>query len=85
MSMADDRAAVKIDGKLVVLQPARGAKDLFPFTFDKWTNSDGMTITVREISAARQVGTEAMESPALIEMVEGGEKHAWTGRLSCGS
>ena len=83
--MADDRAAVKIDGKLVVLQPARGAKDLFPFTFDKCTNSDGMTITVREISAARQVGTEAMESPALIEMVEGGEKHAWTGRLSCGS
>lgn len=84
ISMTDGRAGVKIGGRLRTLGPAKDAKEMFPFTFDKWTDGR-VTISIRETGPTRRVGTEAMETPATLSVQEAGRLRTWRGTLSCGS
>jgi hypothetical protein len=84
MSMTDDRAAVRIKGQDRILRPAAGAKDLFPFTFDRWT--DGIiTIELSQTGRSRRLGTEAMEKPSMLRLTTRGATVPWRGHLNCGS
>lgn len=40
---AGNKAMTRIDGRIVILKPQRGARDLFPFTRDSW-QSENLTI-----------------------------------------
>ena len=42
---AGAKAMTRIDGRVVILKPRRGARGLFPFTYDAWQSSD-LTIRV---------------------------------------
>lgn len=84
MAMVEDRAAVKRDGRLVILHPAKGNKELFPFTLDRWT--DGRTvISIGQMGEPVMTGSESMEMPATLTIRENGRKRSWRGILNCGS
>lgn len=84
MAMTERRAAVKRNGRHVVMSPAPGARDLFPFTYDRWKGG-GMSIRVRETGKTRRMGTEAFETPSTLSITEKGITRNWRGHLSCGS
>lgn len=85
IAMTDDRAAVKIDGKLTLLAPTPEAVDLFPFTFDKWIGEDGTLFTIQQNGESRQVGVETIETPAMLTITKDGVSSKWQGTLNCGS
>lgn len=58
---------------------------MFPFTFDRWTTDGGVLIVLRENGPARQIGTEALETPSVLEIADHGSRRSWAGLLSCGS
>ncbi len=83
MGMADDRAVVKRNGRYVLLKPMPGAKDMGPFTFDRWM-SDGITIAVRKHGRATRAGT-ASDQPAKLTVTEAGRTTTYAGRVNCGT
>jgi hypothetical protein len=85
LAMHKDRGAIKIDGRLVAIRPAKDAKDLFPFTYDRWMDDRGDVISVRETGKSRQLGTEAFETPSELTITNAGTTTSWTGVLNCGS
>lgn len=85
ISMHKDIAAVRMSGGLRTLKPAKDAKDLFPFTYDRWTDGRGNVISVRETGKSRQIGTEAVETLAALDIGTGGVTRSWHGLLNCGS
>ena len=86
MAMADDRAAVSIDGRIVVLSPARGAPDLFPFTHNRWRAPFGnLMIAVANIGSSRSEGAELLTSRARLTISRSGRRTVLTGWMGCGS
>lgn len=84
MSMAGDRAAVKLKGRIVGLKPAVGAKEVFPFTYHRWTGS-GMNIAIRDTAKVIGRGGESVVTMARLDLTAGGRTRSWQGRLDCGS
>lgn len=82
--MANDRAAVRLSGRIVRLAPAAGAVETFPSVFLQWTGP-GMGIVIRDTSKVLRRGGEFVEVEARLDLVRGGRKRSWRGRLNCGS
>jgi hypothetical protein len=80
----DDRALVKLAGRLVFLEPGAGARDLFPFTFDRWRRGD-LGIVIRKLGPARRIGTETLGSRTDLVLVRGGRRTVLHGAMECGS
>jgi hypothetical protein len=83
MGMADDRAVVKRDGRYVMLKPMPDAKDMGPFTFDRWTGQ-GMTLVIEKHGRAAQAGT-AYDQPARLALTEAGRTTTYAGTVNCGT
>lgn len=83
LSMADDRAAVRRNGEIVLLKPAAHAKTIF-FTYDRWTGS-GISILIRDGGKVVARGNEHSETIATLELTERGKTLSYSGRLNCGS
>lgn len=83
LSMADDRAAVRRGGMVLVLRPAPDARPLF-LTYDRWTG-DGMRLRVRDSGRVVRRGPESSVTVASIDLTLGGRTRTWRGRLDCGS
>ncbi len=81
---SDDRAAIRIDGRIIALSPAPRARELFPFTFADWRGS-GLTVRIRQVGAGRSQGTEAFTSRATLTVGVRGSVREMTGVMSCGS
>lgn len=84
MAMADDMAVASIGGKLAVLSPDRGARDLFPFTYDRWRRG-GTAIAVRKVGATRRVGTETLGGRTDLMFTHGGHRVVLRGTMGCGT
>jgi len=81
---AGDRAAIRLDGRIVVLSPAVRAPELFPFTFAEW-RAEGVTVGIVEVGKTRRLNTEALTQGAMLNIVIRGTTRRMEGRLSCGS
>lgn len=81
---ADDRAVVRIRGRVIVLAPMPGARDLFPTTFADWSH-EGITIRVRQRSAARVRNAERLTYGAVLTLTDGRVLERFVGTMSCGS
>lgn len=79
-----DRAAIRLDGRIVALSPGLGAPEMFPFTFAEW-KAEGLTIVVRQVGPARWLNPEASTSRATLTIVIRGVARRIEGRMSCGS
>ncbi len=84
VSMADDRAAVKLAGRVLTLQPAKGALEVFPFTYLRWTGPE-LELSIRDTKQVVKKGGEYVETVAWLDLYEKGGKRTWRGRLNCGS
>ena len=83
-TMAEDKAAAKIAGRIVKFRKAAGARHLFPFTFDRW-QADGLGVSVRQHGQARMLGEEGAITPAVLVLQQGTVRRSIAGELSCGS
>lgn len=83
LSMADDRAGVKGNGRVIALKPAPDAKALF-LTYDSWLG-EGVRIVVRDSGRVVRRGREFSETTAWLDLMEGGRTRSFLGRLDCGS
>lgn len=81
---AGDRAAIRLNGRIVVLSTTLSARDLFPFTFADW-QAKGLTVGIRQLGAARRQSTEAMTAPASLTLTVQGVSKRLRGVMSCGS
>lgn len=86
MAMADERATVSIDGRLIVLSPDRGAHEMFPFTFDGWRSANrDLTIAVAIVGPSRREGGELLTSRATLTVYRSGRRTVLIGWMECGS
>jgi hypothetical protein len=81
---ADDRAAIRIAGRIVALSPTPRARELFPFTFADWRAKD-VIVRLKRTGSARWLGSEAWTAGATLTIVSGGTRRRIAGDLSCGS
>lgn len=81
---AGDRAAIRLDGRIVALSPAVRASELFPFTFAEW-RAEGVTVGITEVGKARRLSTESLTVRAMLTIDVRGTARRMEGRLSCGS
>lgn len=85
-AMAGDRAVASVAGVLTVLSPDPGAKDLFPFTHDRWRTPAGQaSIVVRKVAADRRTGTETLENATDLTLIQRGKRTLLHGTMQCGS
>ena len=86
LAMSNDKAVALIAGVTTVLMPARGAKELFPFTFDRWRTPDGsVEITVKKVVGAKRIGTETLESRTDLVLLQYGRRTVLHGTMQCGT
>ncbi|KQM72851.1 hypothetical protein ASE72_19195 [Sphingomonas sp. Leaf20] len=81
---AGAKAMTRIDGRVVILKPRRGARDLFPFTYDAWQSAD-LTIRVVDSARIKAMGYETVTTDALLIVSRAGTTSRLHGSLICGS
>lgn len=81
---ADDRAVIRIHGRLVALQPRSGAEGLFPSTFAAW-QAKGVKLEIEQLGRSRRYGTEATSAKAVLALAVNAKSYQMIGVLSCGS
>ncbi|HXH14757.1 MAG TPA: hypothetical protein VNJ10_01340 [Sphingomonas sp.] len=81
---ADDHAVVRLPSGVVALRPAADARDLFPFTHDRWSG-DGVAVRVAPVGPATRKGSETLEQVADLEVAVGGSLRKRRGLMVCGS
>jgi hypothetical protein len=81
---ADDRAVIRIHGRLVALKPRSGADELFPSTFAAW-QAKGLTLEIEQLGRSRRYGTEATSAKAVVTLAVNAKSYRMAGVLSCGS
>ena len=81
---AGAKAMTRIDGRILTLKPGRGARDLFPFTYDAWQSGD-LTIRVVDSARIRAMGYETVTTDALLIVSRAGTTSRLRGSLICGS
>lgn len=84
VAMKEDRGVVKRGGRIIALQPAAGAKEVFPYTYHRWTGG-GMGISIEDSGKRVGRGYEHVETVATLTLTESGRTRSWRGRLNCGS
>lgn len=86
LMMIGDRALVKLTGRLVFLEAGPGARDMFPFTHDRWNAPGGdVAITVRKVASAKRIGTETLGSRTDLVLAQAGRRTVLHGMMECGS
>ncbi len=83
LSMADNRAAVRRNGVVIVLKPAKDATTLF-LTYDRWI-ADGMRIVIHDTGKVIRRGREFSETAAWMDLTMEGHRQLLNGALNCGS
>lgn len=83
VAMKEDRGVVKRGGKIIALRPAAGSKEMFPYTYRRWTG-DGMAITIDDRGKEIGRGPEQVETVATLRLADNGRSQSWRGRLHCG-
>ncbi|KQM26499.1 MULTISPECIES: hypothetical protein [unclassified Sphingomonas] len=74
----------RVAGRVVVLEPAPGARELFPFTYDAW-RSPGLTIRILDTAVVRAMGDETVTTDATLVVVLRGRIIKTRGSMICGS
>lgn len=82
-AMSDRIAIARIGRRRIVFGPHRAARDLFPFTFDRW-RAAGTTVRVMA-GAGKRIGTETMDMPARLMVTIRGRSSVLDGTMVCGS
>lgn len=77
-------AVVRVAGRIVRLEPARTAKNLFPFTYDTWQAS-GMRIRVVDTAIVKAMGDETVTTDAFLVVDRNGRPRRFKGSMICGS
>jgi hypothetical protein len=80
----DGIAVIRTAAGLARLRPHPMAKDMFPFTFDRWVGPR-IEVRVSETGKSRVVGTESTRTPAVISVMVGSRSSRTSGVLNCGS
>lgn len=81
---ADDRAVIRVHGRMIALKPRSGAAELFPSTFTAW-QAEGVTLTVEQLGRSRRYGSEATTARGLLTASIEAKSYRMLGVLSCGS
>jgi hypothetical protein len=81
---AGAKAMTRIGGRILILKPSRGARDLFPFTYNVWQSGD-LTIRVVDSARIRAMGYETVTTDALLIVNRAGTTSRLRGSLICGS
>jgi hypothetical protein len=81
---ADDHAVIRLPSGVVALRPAADARDLFPFTHDRWSG-DGVAVSIASVGPATRKGSETLEQAADLEMNVSGRIWKRRGLMVCGS
>lgn len=84
ISMKADRGVVKLDGSIIRLRPAEAAQELFPFTYDRWTDGS-IEIAIYKTGQSKLMLPETIETPARLELMKDEKSMSWAGTLYCGS
>lgn len=71
-------------GRVVVLEPAAGARELFPFTYDAW-RAPGLKVRILDAAVVRAMGYETVTTDATLVVDLKGHTRRMTGWLICGS
>ncbi len=81
---SDDHAVVRLPSGVVALRPAADARDLFPFTHDRWSGG-GVAVSVASVGPATRKGSETIEQAADLEVSVGATIWKARGLMVCGS
>lgn len=81
---AGNTAMTKVRGRIVVLEPRRDAKALFPFTHDAW-RADDLTIRVVDTARVRAMGYETVTTDAVLVVTRRNVTRRLRGSMICGS
>ncbi|MDY0960221.1 hypothetical protein SOM26_16115 [Sphingomonas sp. CFBP8993] len=81
---AGDKALTKVNGRVVILNPRRDARDLFPFTHDAWRSGD-LTIRVVDTARIRAMGYETVTTDAALIITRRDVTTRLRGSMICGS
>ena len=81
---AGGKAMTRVNGRVVILKPRQGARDLFPFTYDAWQSGD-LTIRVVDSARIKAMGYETVTTNALLIVSRAGTTSRLRGSLICGS
>ncbi|RKE42726.1 MULTISPECIES: hypothetical protein [unclassified Sphingomonas] len=81
---AGGKAMTRVNGRVVILKPRQGARDLFPFTYDAWQSGD-LTIRVVDSARIKAMGYETVTTGALLIVSRAGTTSRLHGSLICGS
>lgn len=81
---ADGHAVIRLSSGLVRLHPAADARDMFPFTHDRWSG-EGIDVAVVIAASGTKEGSEAIGSPADLKVTIRGRTTSRRGRMICGS
>ena len=82
--MADDRAVVKLAGRTLKLRPTKGAVEVFPFTYHRWTG-EGLRISVRDTTKIVKRGKNYVETVVWLNLYQDSKLQTRLGELKCDS
>jgi len=74
----------RVAGRVIVLEPAPDARELFPFTYDAWI-ALGLTIRVFDTTIVRAMGDEAVTTDATLVVTRPNGISRLRGAMVCGS
>ena len=74
----------RVAGRVIILEPVPGARDLFPFTHDEW-QAPGLRIRVLDTAVVRASGYETVTTDATLRVRSRGRTFELNGSMICGS
>jgi hypothetical protein len=74
----------RVAGRVVALEPAAKARELFPFTHDAW-QAPGLRIRVLDTAVVRAMGDETVTTDASLIVDLRGRITKLKGSMICGS
>lgn len=74
----------RVAGRVVVLEPAAGARELFPFTHDAW-RAPGLRVRILDTGVVRAMGDETVTTDATLLVSRRPETFRMRGSMICGS
>ncbi len=74
----------RVAGRVVVLKPSAGARELFPFTYDAW-RAPGLKVRILDAAVVRAMGYETVTTDATLVVSRHGENFRLRGSMICGS
>jgi hypothetical protein len=74
----------RVAGRVVVLEPAAGARELFPFTHDAW-RAPGLRVRIVDTGLVRAMGYETVTTDATLVVSRCRKTFRLKGSMICGS